>query len=102
MTHSLGIPFFVPMWNLSQNLYVYDALFLLGHPKVRVFMSHGGLLGSSEAAYCGVPTVVTPQYGDQFVNAAALERRGMGTILSFHDMTTENILDAINKALSPR
>lgn len=30
---------------------------LLCHPNVRVFMTHGGLLGSSEAAYCGVSVV---------------------------------------------
>lgn len=30
---------------------------ILCHPKVRVFVNHGGLLGSSEAAYCGVPVV---------------------------------------------
>ncbi len=30
---------------------------ILCHPKVRVFLTHGGLMGSSEAAYCGVPVV---------------------------------------------
>lgn len=30
---------------------------ILCHPNVRVFLTHGGLLGSSEAAYCGVPVV---------------------------------------------
>lgn len=30
---------------------------ILCHPKVHVFLTHGGLLGSSEAAYCGVPVV---------------------------------------------
>lgn len=38
----------------------------LGHPKTRV--THGGLLGSSEAAYCGVPVVATPMYGDQVIS----------------------------------
>uniref|UniRef100_A0A1B0DEG4 UDP-glucuronosyltransferase n=1 Tax=Phlebotomus papatasi TaxID=29031 RepID=A0A1B0DEG4_PHLPP len=51
---------------------------VLCHPKVRVFMAHGGLLGSSEAAYCGVPVIATPMYGDQFFNAASLKHRGMG------------------------
>lgn len=38
---------------------------VLGHPNVRAFVTHGGLLGSSEAAHCGVPVIVTPMYGDQ-------------------------------------
>lgn len=38
---------------------------MIGHPKVRVFVTHGGLMGSTEAAHCGVPVVVTPMYGDQ-------------------------------------
>uniref|UniRef100_A0A336KCF6 UDP-glucuronosyltransferase n=1 Tax=Culicoides sonorensis TaxID=179676 RepID=A0A336KCF6_CULSO len=74
---------------------------ILCHPKVRLFMSHGGLLGSSEAAYCGVPAVVTPMYGDQFMNAAAIVNRGMGVLLRFPEMTTENIVNALKKALEP-
>lgn len=38
---------------------------ILCHPNVRVFVSHGGLLGSSEAAHCGVPVITTPMFGDQ-------------------------------------
>lgn len=30
---------------------------ILCHPNVRFFMSHGGLLSISEAAYCAVPIV---------------------------------------------
>lgn len=75
---------------------------ILCHPKVRVFMTHGGLLGSSEAAYCGVPTVVTPMYGDQFLNGAAMVSRGFGNILGYDDITKENVYNALKKALEPR
>lgn len=75
---------------------------ILCHPKVRVFMTHGGLLGSSEAAYCGVPTVVTPMYGDQFLNAAAMVNRGFGNIVHYEDITKESIYNALKKALEPR
>lgn len=65
-------------------------------------MTHGGLLGSSEAAYCGVPTVSTPFYGDQFLNSAAMEERGMGVVLPYKDMNKETIFLALRKALDQK
>lgn len=73
----------------------------IGHPNVRVFVSHGGLLGTSEAAYCGVPMVVTPIFGDQPLNAKSIESRKMGKIVHYEDLTTENIKAAIEEALLP-
>lgn len=64
-------------------------------------MTHSGLLGSSEAAYCGVPIVMTPMYGDQFLNAAALAYRRMGVILHYEDVNKKDvIIDALNVALT--
>lgn len=74
---------------------------ILCHPKVRVFMTHGGLLGASEAAYCGVSVVSTPMYGDQFLNSAALVHRGMGSVLPYEDITKENVVRALKFALDP-
>lgn len=73
---------------------------ILCHPKVNVFFTHGGLLGSSEAAYCGVPVVVTPIYGDQFLNSAALVDRGMGVVVQYEDISAESIKNAIQFVLS--
>ncbi|XP_031635700.1 UDP-glucuronosyltransferase 1-3-like [Contarinia nasturtii] len=73
---------------------------ILCHPNVRVFMSHGGLMGLSEAVYCGVPQVITPFGGDQFLNAAAAKTRGIGVIVQYEDITEDNIRRAINSALS--
>lgn len=84
------------------NLYVSKWLpqrDILCHPNVKVFMSHGGLMGSSETAYCGVPVVVTPMYGDQFVNAAALKYRGMGVVLNYGDITENSVLRSIREVL---
>jgi glucuronosyltransferase len=74
-------------------------LFVQGHQNVRVFMTHGGLLGSSEAAFCGVPVVSTPFYGDQFLNSAAMENRGMGVILKYQDINKDSVFNALRKAL---
>uniref|UniRef100_A0A7G3B246 UDP-glucuronosyltransferase n=1 Tax=Lutzomyia longipalpis TaxID=7200 RepID=A0A7G3B246_LUTLO len=72
---------------------------ILCHPKVRVFMTHGGLLGSSEAAYCGVPVIVTPMYGDQFYNGASMEHRGMGVVLPYEEISKETVHAALQKTL---
>lgn len=58
-------------------------------------------MGSSEAAYCGVPMVLTPMYGDQFLNSRAAEYRGMGTIVHYEDITEEKMKAAITNALKP-
>lgn len=73
-----------------------------GHPNIRVAWLHGGLLGSSETAYCGVPTITTPFYGDQFLNSAALENRGMGVVLKFKDISRETVFAALRKALDSK
>lgn len=65
-------------------------------------MTHGGLLGSSEAAFCGVPVVSTPFYGDQFLNSAAMESRGMGVVLKYQDISKDTVSNALRKALEPR
>lgn len=36
---------------------------ILGHSKIKIFMSHGGLLSTQEAAYHGVPILALPIWG---------------------------------------
>lgn len=68
---------------------------------MRVFLTHGGLFGSSEAAYCGVPVVTTALFGDQFSNGAALKARGMGETLNYGAITKDSVKSAIEKVLDP-
>ncbi|XP_044254651.1 UDP-glycosyltransferase UGT5-like isoform X1 [Tribolium madens] len=75
---------------------------ILCHPNVKAFISHGGLLGTTEAVHCGVPVVVMPQYGDQFTNARALEANGGGVILHLSEATEEKIHDALRTILDPQ
>lgn len=65
-------------------------------------MGHAGLLGTSEGAYCGVPMVLTPMYGDQHHNAAAAKSRGIGSIVHYEDITVESVTNAIKAALSAK
>uniref|UniRef100_A0A1A9ZNZ7 UDP-glycosyltransferases domain-containing protein n=1 Tax=Glossina pallidipes TaxID=7398 RepID=A0A1A9ZNZ7_GLOPL len=56
---------------------------LLCHPKIKYFWGHGGLLGITEALYCGKPMLITPIYGDHFVNSYAVKNREIGYVLDW-------------------
>lgn len=73
----------------------------LGHPNTVLFISHGGLLGTTEAVHCGVPVLVMPQFGDQPLNAEALKRHGSGVILKLQEATETSISEAIKQAMRP-
>ncbi|XP_030384151.1 UDP-glucuronosyltransferase 2B1 [Scaptodrosophila lebanonensis] len=91
--------------NRPRNMHIYKWLpqrDILCHPNVKVFMSHGGLMGTSEAAYCGVPVVATPMYGDQFLNVAALIQRGMGVLLNYEDIGENTVIRTIKKAMDKK
>lgn len=43
-----------------------------------------------------------PQYGDQHVNAKALEASGGGVVLDFNNLTEEDVYKALKTILEPR
>ncbi|KAF7643066.1 hypothetical protein LDENG_00245850 [Lucifuga dentata] len=67
---------------------------LLGHPKTRVFVSHGGTNGIYEAIYHGVPVLGLPLLFDQFDNA-----RGVARVVDVTSLTTEVFLEALKDSL---
>jgi len=74
---------------------------ILGHPKIRLFISHGGLLGTQEALFHAVPTIVIPLFADQDYNADRIESRGRGLSLDIRDMRTpEKLQNAIKEILN--
>ncbi|XP_041645323.1 UDP-glucuronosyltransferase 2A1-like [Cheilinus undulatus] len=60
---------------------------LLGHPKIKLFVAHGGTNGVQEALYHGVPILGVPLIFDQRDNLFKIESRGAGKII---DITTLN------------
>uniref|UniRef100_A0A665UFC8 UDP-glucuronosyltransferase n=1 Tax=Echeneis naucrates TaxID=173247 RepID=A0A665UFC8_ECHNA len=72
---------------------------LLGHPKIRAFVAHGGTNGIYEAIYHGVPIVGIPLLFDQFENILRLETRGAATAVDASKLNRQNFLEAVQEVL---
>ncbi|XP_059617581.1 UDP-glycosyltransferase UGT5-like [Phlebotomus argentipes] len=95
----------VPFVNKSERILVKSwlpQLQILCHPKTVLFLTHGGLLSANEAAFCGTPVIVTPIFGDQHLNGAALVERGMGILLPLDDFSEDTIYARLTEILKPQ
>lgn len=72
---------------------------LLGHPKTRLFVAHGGTNGVQEAIYHGVPIVGLPLMFDQDDNLFRIRARGAAKVMDIGTLTMENFLDALREVL---
>ncbi|XP_058643004.1 UDP-glucuronosyltransferase 1A5-like [Onychostoma macrolepis] len=75
---------------------------LLGHPKVKAFITHGGSHGIYEGICNGVPMVMLPLFGDQGDNVQRLVSRGVAETLSIYDLTAEKLLVALRKVINDK
>ncbi|XP_035377034.1 UDP glucuronosyltransferase 1 family, polypeptide B1 [Electrophorus electricus] len=73
---------------------------LLGHPKTRAFITHGGTHGIYEGICHGVPMVMVPLFGDQDDNVHRMANRGVGVILNIHELTVPMLVDALNTVIN--
>ncbi|XP_039896807.1 UDP-glucuronosyltransferase 2C1-like [Simochromis diagramma] len=72
---------------------------LLGHPKTRAFVAHGGTNGLYEAIYHSVPVVGLPLLFDQFDNLLWLKVRGAARVVEAYSLTKEDFLGALKDVL---
>ena len=68
---------------------------LLGHPKVKLFVSHVGVSSIVEAIHHGVPVISAPLGIDQHYNAAFMTSRKFGVNMSLKDFTVEGLVKDI-------
>ncbi|CAG7833890.1 unnamed protein product [Allacma fusca] len=73
---------------------------ILGHPNVKIFITHGGLLSTQEAAYHGVPLLAIPVFADQDLNAQQAVTSGYALSLEILDLSEEEIETKINQLIS--
>lgn len=72
---------------------------ILANPKVKLFITHGGLLGGTEAIYYGKPLVTIPIFGDQKLNAARSVLTGYGVRVDYSNLTESSLTWALNEVL---
>ncbi|XP_009238311.2 UDP-glucuronosyltransferase 2B10 isoform X2 [Pongo abelii] len=73
---------------------------LLGHPKTRAFITHGGANGIYEAIYHGIPMVGIPLFADQSDNIAHMKAKGTAVTLDFHTMSSTDLLNALKTVIN--
>lgn len=72
---------------------------VLAHPKIRLFITHGGLLSITEAVYHGIPIIGIPLISDQGFNVASAVDKGYGIAVSFKNLTETSISWALDEML---
>ncbi|XP_050539695.1 UDP-glucosyltransferase 2-like isoform X2 [Daktulosphaira vitifoliae] len=73
---------------------------ILLHPKVKLFISHGGISGIHETADAGVPVLGFPLFFDQSKNMETLVEAGMAISMDFFTMKKQDLKDAIIKLIN--
>ncbi|XP_054762268.2 UDP-glucuronosyltransferase 2C1-like [Lytechinus pictus] len=89
--------------NLGNNTLVSDWLpqnDLLGHPKTKLMIYHGGANGINEIVTHGVPVLLMPLAGDQMGNAVRVQAKGMGFAIDKNTLTEESFREAVHEMLN--
>lgn len=81
------------------KIYDFD-VFYTGHPNTRVFISHGGVMGSLEAFYNGIPVIGIPLFADQKRNINVFVHKGSGILLSYEDLSEKKLDAALDAVLN--
>ncbi|XP_017315335.1 UDP-glucuronosyltransferase 2C1 isoform X1 [Ictalurus punctatus] len=88
---------------LASNTRLYDWIpqnDLLGHPKTKAFITHGGLNGIYEAIYHGVPMVGLPLFADQPDNVNHMKTKGAAVMLDFNKIETNDLKQAVDDVIN--
>ncbi|KAK3527152.1 hypothetical protein QTP86_014577 [Hemibagrus guttatus] len=88
---------------LAPNTRLYDWIpqnDLLGHPKTKAFITHGGTNGIYEAIYHGVPMVGLPLFADQPDNLNHMKTKGAAVMLDFNKMDSKDLKQAVNDVIN--
>lgn len=73
---------------------------VLAHRNVKLFITHGGLLGATEALIEGVPILGIPIYADQKMNVMKSEKRGFGILMDYEEINQQLVEQSLDRILN--
>ncbi|XP_063050637.1 UDP-glucuronosyltransferase 3A1-like [Engraulis encrasicolus] len=73
---------------------------LLGHPKARLLITHGGQNSILQAVFHSVPVLGVPLFGDQFDNLVRVRAKGLGLALRPTDIHRDLLSDTITTLIT--
>ncbi|OXA61940.1 UDP-glucuronosyltransferase 1-1 [Folsomia candida] len=88
--------------NMPDNLYMskwFPQQDVLGHPKIRAFITQAGRPSLQEALVNAVPMITLPFHGDQDFNAMRLDEIGVSIPLEISEITEQQLQSALTRAL---
>lgn len=67
---------------------------------MKLFITHGGFLSTTETIYYGKPILGIPFFGDQQMNMQQAQSDGYGLALDYDDLTEETFSRTLNEMLT--
>ncbi|KAG7309342.1 hypothetical protein JYU34_005289 [Plutella xylostella] len=73
---------------------------ILAHPNCILFITHGGLLSTTETIHYGVPTIGIPAFADQFLNVKRSVKKGIAKMVYLSYNLADELKEAIEEMIS--
>ncbi|CAH0596441.1 unnamed protein product [Chrysodeixis includens] len=72
---------------------------ILNHPNLKLFITHGGLLSTTESIHFGVPVVGIPVMADQHLNMKTVHAKGFGICVTLSEDMIPELKEAVKKII---
>uniref|UniRef100_F1L2P5 UDP-glucuronosyltransferase n=1 Tax=Ascaris suum TaxID=6253 RepID=F1L2P5_ASCSU len=89
--------------NNYPNVHIFkwiDQVSILQHRATKAFVTHAGLNSLIEAFFSATPLVCIPLFADQEYNTVMALRKNVAVYIDRNAITTDVVVDALNKVLS--